>query len=87
MPKNGLVLTSINKSGKYTFLLEEIDEYSRLFDVDSLPVVYRGVLTDKMVEAIKYFINTSEDLEYIFGEKSFTFFFYKLLILFHKIHF
>jgi hypothetical protein len=41
MPKNGLVLTSINKSGKYTFLLEEIDEYSRLFDVDSLPVVYR----------------------------------------------
>jgi hypothetical protein len=46
----------------------------RLFDVDSLPVVYRGVLTDKMVEAIKYFINTSEeDLEYIFGEKSFTF--------------
>jgi hypothetical protein len=30
-----------------------------------------------MVEAIKYFINTSEeDLEYIFGEKSFTFFFY-----------
>ena len=80
MPKNGLVLTSINKSGKYTFLLEEIDEYSRLFEVDPLPVVYRGVLTDKMVEAIKYFINTSEeDLEYIFGEKSFTFFFYKLL--------
>jgi hypothetical protein len=38
------------------------------------------VFTDKMVEAIKYFINTSEeDLEYIFGEKSFTFFFYKLL--------
>lgn len=80
MPKNGLVITSINKSGKYTFLLEEIDEYARLFDVDSIPVVYRGVLTDKMIEAIKYFINTSEeDLEYIFGEKSFTFFFYKLL--------
>ncbi len=80
MPKNGLVITSINKSGKYTFLLEEIDEYARLFNVDSIPVVYRGVLTDKMIEAIKYFINTSEeDLEYIFGEKSFTFFFYKLL--------
>lgn len=80
IPKNGLVITSINKSGKYTFLLEEIDEYARLFNVDSIPVVYRGVLTDKMIEAIKYFINTSEeDLEYIFGEKSFTFFFYKLL--------
>jgi hypothetical protein len=37
------------------------------------------VLTDKMVEAIKYFINTSEeDLEYIFGEVIY-FFFYKLL--------
>jgi hypothetical protein len=31
MPKNGLVLTSINKSGKYTFLLEEIDEYSTIW--------------------------------------------------------
>ena len=30
-----------------------------------------------MKEAIKYFINTSDDdLEYIFGEKSFAFFFY-----------
>jgi hypothetical protein len=33
-----------------------------------------------MIEAIKYFLNTSEeDLEYVFGDKSFTFFFYKIL--------
>jgi hypothetical protein len=33
-----------------------------------------------MKEAIKYFINTSEkDLEYVFGESSFAFFFYKIL--------
>jgi hypothetical protein len=33
-----------------------------------------------MIEAIKYFINTSEDdLEYVFGDKSFAFFFYKIL--------
>jgi hypothetical protein len=33
-----------------------------------------------MKEAIKYFINTSEkDLEYVFGEQSFAFFFYKIL--------
>jgi hypothetical protein len=80
MPKNKLVLTTINKSGKYEFILEELDEYARLFNVDVIPVIFQGKLTDKMIEAIKYFINTSEDdLEYIFGEKSFTFFFYKIL--------
>lgn len=79
-PKNNLVLTAINKSGKYEFILEELDEYARLFDVELIPVIYQGKLTDKMIEAVKYFINTSEeDLEYIFGEKSFAFFFYKIL--------
>jgi hypothetical protein len=80
VPKNNLVLTSINKSGKYEFNLEEIDEYARLFDVDSIPIIFSGKLTETMKEAIKYFINTSEDdLEYIFGEKSFSYFFYKIL--------
>lgn len=81
VPKNNLVLTAINKGGnKYDFTLEEIDEYSRLFNVDMIPVVFQGKLTERMIEAIKYFINTSEnDLEYIFGEKSFSFFFYKIL--------
>ena len=80
VPKNHLVLTSINKGGKYEFSVEELDEYARLFDVDMLPVVYQGKLTERMIEAIKYFINTSEeDLEYVFGEKSFSFFFYKIL--------
>lgn len=80
VPKNGLVLTAFNKSGKYNFTVEELNEYARLFDVDMLPIVYQGKLSEKMVEAIKYFINTSEDdLEYIFGQKSFAFFFYKIL--------
>jgi hypothetical protein len=80
VPKNNLVLTSINKSGKYDFKIDEIDEYSRLLDVDMIPVVFQGKLTETMKEAIKYFLNTSEDdLEYIFGEKSFTYFFYKIL--------
>ncbi len=34
VPKNNLVLTSINKAGKYDFLIEELDEYARLFNVD-----------------------------------------------------
>ena len=80
LPKNGLVLTTINKNGKYEFMIDEIDEYSRLLNVDMIPVVFQGKLTERMVQAIKYFLNTSEeDLEYVFGEKSFAFFFYKIL--------
>lgn len=80
VPKNNLVLTSINKKGKYDFTIEEMDEYCRLFNVDMLPIVFQGKLTERMIEAIKYFINTSEeDLDYVFGEKSFSFFFYKIL--------
>jgi hypothetical protein len=80
LPKNGLVLTSINKAGKYEFNTDELDEWSRLFNVDRLPIIFEGKLSDTMKEAIKYFLNTSEDdLEYVFGEKSFAFFFYKIL--------
>lgn len=80
LPKNNLVLTSICKISKYDYTLEELDEYARLFDVDLLPIIFKGKLSQRMVEAIKYFINTGEDdLEYVFGEKSFAFFFYKIL--------
>ena len=80
IPLNNLVLTSINKKGKYFFDIDELSEYSRLLNCDMVPVIYKGYLTDTMKEAIKYFINTSEnDLDYIFGEKSFAYFFYKML--------
>ena len=80
VPKNHLVLSSINKGGKFEFNIEELDEYSRLFDVDLIPVIYQGKLTETMKEAIIYFLNTSEDdLDYVFGDKSFSYFFYKIL--------
>jgi hypothetical protein len=80
LPKHGLVLTEINKSGKYGSTSDEISEYARLFDVDSLPIIYEGRLSDSMKEAIKYFLATSDkDLQYVFGEQSFAFFFYKIL--------
>jgi hypothetical protein len=80
VPKNQLVITAINKNKKYDFSIDELDEYARLFQVDLIPVIYQGKLTETMKEAIKYFINTSEeDLEYVFGEKSFAYFFYKIL--------
>jgi hypothetical protein len=80
VPKNGLVLTTIYKNGKYSNNLDELNEWSRLLNVDSLPIIFQGKLNSGMKEAILYFLNTSEkDLEYVFGEKSFAFFFYKLL--------
>ncbi len=80
VPKNNLVLTSIWKGGKYDYDIDEISEFSRLFDVECLPVIFQGRLSDSMKEGIKYFLSTSEsDLEYVFGEKSFSFFFYKIL--------
>ena len=80
IPKNGLVLTAINKNRKYDYSVEELTEYARLFEVDHLPVIYKGTLNDDMKQGIEYFLNTSEeDLEYVFGEKNFAFFFYRLL--------
>lgn len=80
VPKNGLVLTSIYKQGKYGFQIDEIGEYARLFECDAIPVIYQGKLTETMKEAILYFLNTSEhDLEFVFGDKSFSYFFYKIL--------
>ena len=80
IPKNNLVLTSICKGNKFDYSFDELDEYARLFDVDVIPVIFKGKLDEKVIEAIKYFLNTSEsDLVYVFGEKSFTYFFYKIL--------
>jgi len=80
VPKNNLVLSSIYKGDKYEYTVEELDEYARLLDVDIIPIIFKGKLSDSSQEAIKYFLNTSEsDLEFVFGESSFAFFFYKLL--------
>tara|TARA_B100000767_G_C19751157_1_gene530852 strand:- start:817 stop:2115 length:1299 start_codon:yes stop_codon:yes gene_type:complete len=80
VPKNKLVLTGIWKNKKFQVNLDEIEEYARLLDVDVIPVIFNGKLTEEMKEAITYFLNTSkEDLEFVFEEKSFAFFFYKLL--------
>lgn len=80
MPKNGLILTAITKNGKYNYKTDELVEFSRLFNTETLPIIFEGKLSQTMKEGIKYFLSTSEeDLEYVFGEKSFAFFFYKIL--------
>jgi len=79
-PKNNLILTCIVKGNKYTYSLEEIVEYANLFEVDHLPVLFNGKLSYKQLNVIQLFLSTSEkDLEYVFGDSSFSYFFYKIL--------
>ena len=80
LPKNNLILTCIVKGTKYKYNYNELLEYSKLFNVDMLPVIFRGKLNDKQLEIINLFLHTSEDdLEFVFGEKNFAYFFYKIL--------
>ena len=48
-----------------------IVEYAKLFDVDPLPVIFKGKLNEKQLEIINLFLHTSEDdLDYVFGENN-----------------
>lgn len=79
VPKNNLILTSIWK-GKFEYSEQELIEYSNLMNVNSLPILFKGKLSQPQIEAITYFLNTSKnDLEYVFDETNFAFFFYRLL--------
>lgn len=79
-PKNNLILTCIVKGTKYKYNYNEIVEYAKLFDVDPLPVIFKGKLNEKQLEIINLFLHTSEDdLDYVFGENNFAYFFYKIL--------
>lgn len=79
-PKNNLILTCIVKGSRYVYNFEEINEYAKLFNVDPLPVIFKGKLNEKQLEIISLFLNTSEhDLNFVFGEQNFAYFFYKLL--------
>lgn len=81
-PKNNLILVSIIKNGIFTDNYEEICEYSNLLGIESIPLLFKGCLTVKQIELIKYFLSTKkDDLELIFGENNdnFASFFYKIL--------
>lgn len=80
VPLNNLVLTGIAKNGKFNYTYEELVEYSTLLNVNHIPILFKGQLSNLQKEAVSYFLNTSKnDLDYIFDETSFTYFFYKLL--------
>ena len=80
LPKNNLILTCIVNGNNYIYDYDELSEYSKLFDVEPLPVVFKGTLSDKQLEIIQLYLNTNEsDLKYIFDEENFAYFFYKIL--------
>lgn len=81
IPKNHLILTCICKYKKhYTYNIDEIKTFAKLFDVDTLPIIYKGKLNEKQLEAINYFLHTNKkDLSLFLKEKTFAGFFYKLL--------
>lgn len=80
IPLNNLILTCIVKGTKYKYNYTEILEYAKLFNVDPLPVIYKGKLNEKQLEVINLFLHTSsEDLTYVYGESNFAYFFYKIL--------
>jgi hypothetical protein len=80
LPKNNLILTCIVKNKKYIYEYDELTEYSNLFNVEPLPILYKGQLSEKQLEVIELYLNTNEnDLKYIFDEDNFAYFFYKIL--------
>jgi hypothetical protein len=80
LPLNNLILTCIVKGTRYKYNYNEIMEYAKLFNVDSLPVIFKGKLNEKQLEIINLFLHTSEkDLDYVFGENNFAYFFYQIL--------
>lgn len=81
MPQNHLILTCICKYGKtYSYNVEELNIYADLLGVETLPIIYKGKLSDKQLKAINFFLNTSEkDLQLFFKESNFAEFFYKIL--------
>lgn len=81
IPKNHLILTCICKYGKtYSYDVNELKTYAELFGVETLPMIYKGKLTDKQLKALTYFLYTNEkDTHIFFKDTNFAEFFYKLL--------
>lgn len=81
IPKNHLILTCICKYGKkYSYDIDELKVYAELFNVETLPMIYKGKLTDKQLFSINQFLHTDKtDLSLFFNESNFASFFYNLL--------
>ena len=84
IPRNGLILTTIHKNinGKTLWVsnMDELSEYGRLLKTDLQPIIFQGRLNNDQKVAIRSFFATSpDDLQFLFGEENFAYYFYKVL--------
>lgn len=81
IPKNNLILTSICRNKKhYTSDIDKLRTYGKLFNVETLPLIYKGKLNTNQLKHINQFLHTDKkDLELFFDEKDFSEFFYNIL--------
>lgn len=81
LPLNRLILTCVCKNGRnYIYETNELKVYSELLEVEMLPIIYKGKLSNKQIKNISSFISTSTtDLEYLHNETNFAKFFYNEL--------
>lgn len=81
-PKNNLILTCIydSRTKKFMYDMEMIDAYSKFFEVEPFPIIYKGYLSTAQLEILNSYLHTSEkDLEYVFDDCNFASMFYKIL--------
>lgn len=59
MPKNNLVLESVRlKNGKYVYDKTELDQWADLLNVEKVPIIFQGVLSDEQRMEIISFVST-----------------------------
>lgn len=81
VPKNNLILTCICKYGKqYIYDTDELKVWADLLGVETLPLIYKGKLGDKQIQAINHYLHTSPgDIDLLWNGVKFSEFFYKTL--------
>lgn len=79
-PLNNLILYSVFKGNKFADIIEVI-EYSKMLNVDHIPVIYYGKIPEYLKIDIKMFLNTSmKDLKFIFGHDRLSVYFYNMIM-------
>lgn len=85
VPKNNLILTSIYLNDKYENNYDILKKIADILDVETLPLIYKGKLSEKQLLNITYFLHINKnDVDLFFKNTNFAEFFYNLLNPFIK---
>jgi len=81
IPKNNLVLESVRlKNGKYVYDKTDLDQWADLLNVERVPIIFQGMLSDEQQMEIISFVSTPfEKLVEKFQTNSFSRYILKLL--------